>query len=121
MESNIWNRIIFTFGLIGLAHVPGLGGDSPLFQRTLPVSLKDPVKLDIAIAKGDLTVAYSREGQVTIYAFAKDEDGDYTPKNLVEALLSIEQRANYIAIRDSSKVPLAEAAGVSFRIDVPLH
>ena len=121
MESNIWNRIIFTFGLIGLAHVPALRAESPLFERTLPVSLKDPVKLDIAIAKGDLTIAYSREGQVTIYAFAKDEDGDYTPKNLVEALLSIEQRANYIAIRDSSKVPLAEAAGVSFRIDVPLH
>ena len=121
MKSIIGNQVVFTSALLSLSYVPVLRAESPLFERTLPVSLKEPVKLDIAIEKGDLTVAYSREGQVKIYAFAKDEDGDYTPKNLVEALLRIEQKENAIAIRDSSKVPPAEAAGVSFRIDVPLH
>jgi DUF4097 and DUF4098 domain-containing protein YvlB len=68
-----------------------------------------------------LTIAYSREGQVSIYAFAKDAEGNYTPKDLVETLLSVEQEENHITIRDSSRVPPPEAATVSYRIDVPLH
>ena len=121
MKSKIWNPASLILGLLGLASFSALGGESSLFRRTLTVTLKDPVILDIAIAKGDLTIAYSREGQVSIYAFGRDVNGNYTPRNLIETLLSIEQKENHIAIRDSAIVSNPEAVGVSYRIDVPLH
>jgi Putative adhesin len=121
MQWNVCHRIILPFGLLSLAQLPAPAAESPLFQRTLSVSLKDPVTLDVAIGKGDLTIAYSLEGQVSVYAFAKDDAGNYVPKDLVKTLLSIEQEENHITIRDASRVPPPEAATVSYRIDVPMH
>lgn len=96
--------------------------DAPSFQRTLIVSLKDPVRLDIAVPKGDVTVAYSRDGQVVVYGAGHDTNGKTIPSEFFEATLTIEQAENRIAIRSAPDAHYPDSTfSISYRIDVPLR
>jgi hypothetical protein len=39
---------------------------APVFQKTLEVGLKDPTILDVALSKSDVSITYSRDGQLAI-------------------------------------------------------
>ena len=99
-----------------------LGVDSPGFERTLSVSLKDPVSLDIAVAKGNVTVAYNRDGQVAIYAVGHDGNGKTIPSEFFEATLTIEQAENRITIRNAPDASRVDSTfSISYRINVPFR
>lgn len=96
--------------------------DSPRFQRTLTVSLKEPVTLDIAVAEGDVTVAYNRDGQVAVYAVGHYSDGKTIPSEFFEATLTVEQAENHIAIRNAPNASYPDSSfNISYRIDVPFR
>ena len=40
------------------------------FRRTLNITAKEPVVLDLAIRKGDVVISYSRSGKISIMAVA---------------------------------------------------
>ena len=40
------------------------------FRRTLSITAKEPVVLDLAICKGDVMISYGRSGKISIMAIA---------------------------------------------------
>ena len=105
-------------GFLWLSLLASAG--SPTLQRALSVELEAPVIVDIAVMRGDITVGYSRDGQVSIYAFAQDSNGRSFLMETLQSRLAIEQVNNRITIRDSRQPADLEAGlRISYRIDVP--
>jgi DUF4097 and DUF4098 domain-containing protein YvlB len=80
------------------------------------------VALDIAVSKGNVTIAYSRDGQVSICASAQDASGKDVSMEVFESTLTIEQAENHITIRklanpDYADLPLS----ISYNIGVPFR
>ena len=101
---------------------PSAFGKSPGLERILTVGLGDPVILDIAVSKGNVTIAYSRDGQVSICALAQDASGKDVSTEYFGSTLTIEQANNHIAIQklpDSAYLDLEP--NVSYKIDVPFR
>ncbi len=91
------------------------------YRQTLPVSIASPVVLDIAVAKGDVTIGYSRDGEVSISASAKDVAGQYVSAEHLKTGLVIEQYENHILIRESLATAAELKFNISYRIDVPFQ
>ena len=105
-------------GFLWLSLLASAG--SPTLQRALSVELEAPVIVDIAVMRGDITVGYSRDGQVSIYAFAQDSSGRSFLMETLQSRLAIEQVNNRITIRDSRQpADLETGLRISYRIDVP--
>jgi len=118
MNLNLRNHILLILGLTTLVPSLAVAGVPPLFEHTLKVSLGDPVVLDIAIASADITVAYSHEGQVSVYSYVKEDDGDLAPKDLVDSTLRIEQVENHVTVRDAN-LSHPKTEHILYRFDVP--
>lgn len=109
----------FKFWAIGLVVSALAAGQTPLFQRTFTVGLKDPVVLDVSVANGNLVVAYSRDGQVSIYV--SGSGGAWKPwsEDFFASVLNIEQSDNRISVRSAPNPNIPR--NLSFRIDVPFR
>jgi hypothetical protein len=109
-----------SFGILCLASASLAIAGPPTFERTVVVALADPLTLDIAVLKGNITISYNRDGQVTIYASARDADGRNVPAAFFESALAIAQTGNRITIRSS---PIPDSPGrvlsIQYKIDVP--
>lgn len=95
----------------------------PAFQQTLWTGLKDPVILNVAISEGNISIGYSREGQVTIYASGKDMSGKELPEIFFKKRLVIQQKENQIWVQDSRSIAADDALdflySINYRIEVP--
>lgn len=113
-------RIVVT--LIGIfpACISMLGQQAG-FRQTLPVNIASPVVLDIAVSRGDVTIGYARDGEVSISAFAKDVAGKNVGAAYLKTALVIEQQENRILIRESLATATDLKFSVSYRIDVPFQ
>jgi hypothetical protein len=96
-------------------------GQAPGFRRTIPVSIAEPVILDVAISRGDVTIGYARDGEVSIYASAKDLNGKSVTEAFFSSALFIEQGKNHISIRDFLATAADITLSISYRIDVPFQ
>jgi hypothetical protein len=77
------------------------------------------VTLDIEVAKGEVQILYSRDGQVSIAGFAQASSGGLDNK-FFSAVLTIEQSGNHLKIRHVSNPAYPEEGiNVLYRIDVP--
>jgi Putative adhesin len=88
-------------------------------HQTLAVAVTEPVTLDIEVARGEVQILYSRDGQVSIAGFAQASRGGLD-SNFFKAVLTIQQSGNHIKIRDLSN-PAYPEEGISvlYRIEVP--
>lgn len=93
----------------------------PVFQRTLVTSIKDPVTLSVTVSGGNVTIGYSRDDQVALYAFGKDAGGKYLPEEFFKNKLVIEQKENRVSIRDAPTggALVGSLYSIDYRIDVP--
>ena len=97
---------------------------TPSFRQTLTVTRAEPVTLEVELTTGDLQIFYSRDGQVSITAWAKTLAGfdskDQPDKSYLKSGLSLEQNNNHITIRHiPSATNQEERFSVIYRIDVP--
>src|SRR5579864_7288000 len=102
--------LCWTLALVSLAATiaPLAFGQLPAFQRTLEVSLKDPVVLNVDVSTGNVVIRYSHEGQVSIYASGKDAAGKGLSEEFFKNQLLIEQTENQITIRQAANVVSAD-------------
>ena len=91
------------------------------FKQSLEVSIAEPVILDIAVSRGDVTIGYAHAGEVTIYGRAKDLNGKNISDEFFKTGLLVEQHKNRISIRDSLAVAVDVTTSVSYTIDVPFQ
>ena len=107
-------------GVLLSASSPVAFGASSGFQRTLAVGLKDPVELDIALSQGDVTVAYGRDGRVSVSAVGRDTHGKDITTEFFDSTLSVQQKDNHIEIRNLPNINFPEMGlDITYRIDVP--
>lgn len=115
--------VCFTLAFSFLASTNLAGAQIPAFQRTLATSIKEPVTLNVALFEGNVSIGYSREGQVAIYAFGKDATGKELPEAFFKNKLVIEQKENRISVQDFGYISAGSVLGVlydlNYRIDVP--
>src|SRR5205809_4044414 len=111
---------IILFIISVLACAP-MHAQNPLFKQTLEVSIAEPVILDVAVSRGDITIGYARDGEVSIYASAKDLAGKNVTDGFFKTGLLIEQYKNRISIRDSLAIATGLTTSISYRIDVPFQ
>jgi len=116
-------RLLGRATLVAIAWLTSLESGSAQsvdeFHRTLAVSAAEPVTLDIEVARGDVQVLYSREGQVSIagYAHASSAASNH---DFFKAVLTIEQNGNHLRIcHVSNPAYPEEGISVLYRIDVP--
>ncbi len=103
---------------------PGFSAEQeqvPVFQKTLVTSIKDPVTLTVAVSTGNITVGYSRDDQVTLYAYGKDGGGKALPQEFFKNKLIIEQKDNHVSIRETpgAGALLGAIYDINYRVDVP--
>lgn len=93
----------------------------PVFQRILPTDIKDPATVSVAVSRGNVTIGYSRDDQVAVYASGKDGGGKDLPVEFFRKNLVIEQKGNSVSIRDSSSAEtlLSSLYSIDYQIDVP--
>jgi len=90
------------------------------FHRTLSVTAIDPVTLDVQLTDGELQIAYGRNEQVSIAAFAQVPVGAKADKEFLATALAVEQDGNHLRIRYQSSVgPGQGKIKIVCRIDVP--
>ncbi len=98
----------------------GQGRTRSEFQRVLTVANAEPVMLRVEISSGDVEVAYSREGQVTISGFAQADGDVRLDDTYFRAFLSIDQVGSRITVhRNSDSDEAHHGIKVRYRIDVP--
>lgn len=114
-------RIIASIFLAAGLACASMHAQSPFFKRTMEVSLAEPVILDIAISRGDVTIGYGRDGEVTIYVSAKDLNGKSVTESFFGSALFIEKYENSISIRDFLTTAADLTRSISYRIDVPFQ
>ena len=112
---------IIIFLVILVLACASMHAQSPFFMRSMEVSIAAPVILDIAVSSGDITIGYSHDGVVSIYASAKDPNGKSVPEAFFSNALFIEQSANHISIRDFLATAASLNVNLSYRIDVPFQ
>lgn len=90
------------------------------FHRTLPLAVAEPVSLTVNISSGDLEVAYNRDGQVSVAAYAKTSGDAKLDDNFFSTVLTVERNGNHLSIRQVSAPAYdEEKIEVVYRIDVP--
>jgi Putative adhesin len=114
---------VLSRGIIGLVvcltcRMMALAQATPEFHQTYAVSLQEPVTLDVDLARGDLQVLYSREGQVSITALVQTSAGA-KPNEYSFQPPAIEQNGNHFTIRQHSDVTHQTGNNIVYRIDVP--
>jgi DUF4097 and DUF4098 domain-containing protein YvlB len=109
---------VTTLSRIGVASA---SEQIPVFQRILPMDIKEPATLSIAVSGGDVDIAYSHENQIAVYAFGKDAGGKDLPVEFFGKTLFIEQKGNSVSIRDSIGADslLSSLYSINYRVDVP--
>ncbi|HMG33185.1 MAG TPA: DUF4097 family beta strand repeat-containing protein [Blastocatellia bacterium] len=89
------------------------------FHRTLPVTVSDPVTLEVQLSEGELQIAYGRQEQVSIRAIARTA-GAKADNEFFATSLSVEQAGNHLRLRDlSGKGRVEGESRIVYRIDVP--
>jgi hypothetical protein len=90
------------------------------FHRTLTMTAREPLTLEVEVPGGDLQILYGRDGQVSIAGFAKASASARLDDNFFPALLTIGQEGNHLTIRHVPNPAYPEEGiQVSYRIDVP--
>lgn len=90
------------------------------FHQTIAVSVAEPVELNIELSEGDLQVAYSREGQLSIFALAQTTGAAKVPANLFPTPFSVKALGNEIEIREQPSWETSQSQiKLVYRIDVP--
>jgi len=90
------------------------------FHQTLTVAPSEVVVLNVALARGDLEIFYSRDGQVSLTASGHDSTGARLDAEALQSTLAIEQNGNRLTFRQPAIVAdLLERGVVRYRIDVP--
>jgi DUF4097 and DUF4098 domain-containing protein YvlB len=112
--------LLTILAVLCLGSVPLASGQAPAFRRKLDVGLKDPVRLDITVVSGNLSIIYSRDGEVSISAWGKDRSGGILPEEYFKTHLTLEQDGSHITVRSKESVP-EDISTVSYRIDVPFR
>lgn len=88
-------------------------------RQTLDVGIKDPIVLDLAVAAGDVRMAYSRDGQLGLSVSAHDATGKDVSEGFFWLGMTVEQDGPRIRIRTVPDRFPGAAPRVSYQIDVP--
>lgn len=97
-------------GILSVATAPL--ASAQVFRQTLDVGLQDPVILNIALSRGDVIIAYSRDWQVSVSAYAQDAAGNRVSEEFFRSGLLIAQKGSEITLRESPKLA-STGAGLS--------
>jgi DUF4097 and DUF4098 domain-containing protein YvlB len=90
------------------------------YQRTLQVTITDPVTLDVHLSEGELQIAYGRDEQVSIVATARVPVGSKAGEEFLATPISVEQDGNHVWVRNPSGAgSSAEKIRIVCKIDVP--
>jgi Putative adhesin len=99
-------------------------GQLSIFEQDLETSIASPVNLSISLSAGDLTIAYSHEGEIRFSAYAKDAAGRNVPEEYFKRHIYIEQQGNNVKISDSADnsitdLPVGLFYRITYRLEVP--
>src|SRR5262249_23339709 len=89
------------------------------FHQSFATSIAQPVSLDVELSEGDLEIAYSREGEVSVFAVSQYGDAN-VPAHSLAGLISITSSGNQIEIRQHRSADASPSQlKIAYRIDVP--
>jgi hypothetical protein len=124
MNRSGLSRVLAICICVGLAIPAFSQSDEVLyphvFDRTFPVTIKEPVKLDIELGKGDLEVRYARDGQVSVTIATQGPQPVIVDRDQLANVVSIRQDGNHLELRPAAGATLeARKIKLSYRLDVP--
>lgn len=107
---------MFLIWLVGFSRAES----SAEFRRTLAVTNAEPVKLTVAIGKGDVDIVYSHDGEVLVSALAQPANESSVDENYFRIVLEVEQVGNNVSIRQTANPAYPEEnLKLRYRIEVP--
>ncbi len=119
-KTNLFSCRSLTVGLLVLSLMDLCRADAAEFHRTLSVSNAEPVMLAIDISKGDIDIAYSRDGEVTITASAQSSDQNKIDETYFQIALGVTQVRNRISIQQTPNFIIPDDnLKLRYRIEVP--
>lgn len=105
--------------LLALCAQPAVAQSVSELHRTFTVTLATPVDLQVDLSSGDVHIAYSREGQVSISVVAQAQAGATVPEEFLDNHIAIEGVGNHVAIRDRPRPGDPQDVKIAYTIDVP--
>ncbi len=89
------------------------------FRQTYTVQPAEPVTLEVEVTSGDIQIAYSLDGEVSINGSARTSAG-IELGHFFKTVLAVEQHGNHFTVRHVSDPAYPEqGVDVLYRIDVP--
>jgi putative adhesin len=89
------------------------------FQRTLEISVTDPVRLDVTLSRGDLQIVYGRDGELSIAVVPEVSAGGQDEK-IPHDVPTISQDGNQVVIRQNPESATSDPhSKLLYRIVVP--
>ena len=94
--------------------------DKAEFKRILMLSPTDHITLDVAVLRGDVTISYSRSGEISVFAAARAIDATNLPTDFFDSFLTVERDGSHVKVRTAaSAVYASKAIKISYVINVP--
>src|SRR5215471_4099277 len=89
------------------------------FHQTIATSIAQPVNLKVQLFEGDLEIAYSREGEVSVYALSQGTEANVRV-DFLASTLSVTSDGNHVEIRQQRflETPSSQIK-IAYRIEVP--
>ena len=98
---------------------PALAQSEDEFRQTYATLPAEPVRLEVEVANGDIQIAYSRDGEMSIIGSARTSAG-IELGHFFKTVLTVEQHGNHFTVRHASDPAYPEQGiDVLYRIDVP--
>lgn len=115
----IKNPVHFAICVFFAAVAPLLRAyDGAEFKRTFTLNPSDHIVLDVAVAKGDVTILYSHAGEISIVATARSSEQKDIPQDFFDRSLAVERDGNHVRIK--SKPSSSDTAlRISYLVSVP--
>jgi len=117
-------RLALSVLAAGILTCPlGAFGESLILAKTLDVGIKDPVVLQIDVSNSDVSIGYSRDGQVSVQVYANDDTDKSKIAGFVETGLLVELDGSRVTISDSAMIAISTGVNrpISYQIDVPFR
>ncbi len=119
-RTAVWS--LQTTLLLTIAGFVCFAQSSVEYQRALPVSSEEPVRLHVELERAELQILYDRDGEVSIHAVALPAGDAKLADNFFVSTLSIEQAGNDITVRHRTESASADGQPkLRFRIGVPFR
>ncbi|HLJ91222.1 MAG TPA: DUF4097 family beta strand repeat-containing protein [Candidatus Angelobacter sp.] len=122
MTNTMIKRLLFLVVVVGATlRSFGFEDKQVTFKRNFTFGLGDHIALDLAVARGDVDISFSRAGELSVVASVRSIEDKDIPENFFDRVLTVELAGNHAKIKcgvDNKDLKISYKIGVPDWIEI---